>query len=171
MRASMPSSPTAPVAPRMPTLFMRDNIIPASPGEWLIMISAMPGELVPIRRQYLRIKQQYPGAEIIAHPECQADMLGKADMVTSTSGMLTHARSSPAKEFIIVTECGMSNMLRREMPGKKFIPVCQICPDMKKIDLFSVKRSLEQMQFEITVPRRVAERARLALERMMAIAP
>jgi len=117
------------------------------------------------------IKQQYPGAEIIAHPECQADMLGKADMVTSTSGMLTHARSSPAKEFIIVTECGMSNMLRREMPGKKFIPVCQICPDMKKIDLFSVKRSLEQMQFEITVPRRVAERARLALERMMAIAP
>src|SRR3989304_7464814 len=62
MRASMPSSPTAPVAPRMPTLFMRDDIIPASPGKWLKMIGAMPGELVPIRRQYLRIKQEYPDA-------------------------------------------------------------------------------------------------------------
>lgn len=117
------------------------------------------------------LKAAHPHAEIVAHPECQEDMLSLADSVTSTTGMLDLARRSPAKEFIFVTECGMANMLRREVPGKTFLPVCSICPDMKKIGLADVRDALLHMKHRITVPESVAERARLALERMMAVKP
>ncbi len=117
------------------------------------------------------MRRAHPGAEIVAHPECQEDMLALADAVTSTTGMLDLAKRSPAKEFIFVTECGMANMLRREVPGKTFLPLCSICPDMKKIRLEDVRDALVHMRHRITVPESVAERARLALERMMAVKP
>ena len=83
--------------------------------------------------------------------------------------MIDYAKISSAKAFILVTECGMTNRLRREMPGKKFLSICQICPDMKRTTLPAVKDSLENMQYRITVPKRIAERARITLERMMAV--
>ena len=117
----------------------------------------------------LKLKEEHPDAELLVHPECQTDMLEHADQITSTQGMIDYAKLSSSKNFIIVTECGMTNRLRREMPGKKFISICQICPDMKRIDLNSVKEALEKMQYKITVPKNVARKARVTLERMMAI--
>lgn len=117
----------------------------------------------------LKLKKKHPKAEVIVHPECRQEMFKHADCVTSTGGMLTYARKSKAKEFIIATECGMVNRLKRELAGKEFYAVGGICKNMKKTTLQAVKDSLEKMQYRITVPEEIAVRARVALERMIAI--
>jgi len=123
-----------------------------------------------IRGEQLKnLKTQRPEAVALVHPECRPEVLEHADIITSTSGMLRQARENQSEQFIIVTECGMVNMLRREVPDKRFFKLCNVCHDMKKIDLAAVKKSLEKMQYHITVPKRTAEKARIALERMMAI--
>ncbi len=94
-----------------------------------------------------------------------------ADAVKSTSGMLDYCASSPAREFIIGTEKGMLYPLGKRCPGKKFWPVGEgiICPNMKLTRLTSVRDALRDTQFEITVAPEVADAARRAIERMLAV--
>ena len=113
------------------------------------------------------LKEKHPGAEVISHPECPLEILRISDCVTGTSGMITHARKSKAKEFIVVTEEGMCNRLRKEIPGKKFYPAAGICQNMKKITLEKVYESLRDEKYEVKIPEKTAKRARKALERML----
>lgn len=119
----------------------------------------------------VQAKARYPDAEFIAHPECRPEVLAHADHITSTSGMLGVAKRSPASRLIIGTEEGMLYKLRRENPTKEFILPTQrlICPTMKMTKLASLVRSLERMEYQITVPEPIAARAKEALERMLAL--
>jgi len=116
-------------------------------------------------------RTKHPNAVVMAHPECRLEVLEAADCVTSTSGMLRYARESGAKEFVVGTELGLMHRLRRENPGKTFYPLRSdmICPNMKKITLKSVLRVLKTMDNVITVPEDIRNRARQALDRMLAI--
>lgn len=114
----------------------------------------------------LEAKHQRPHAKIIAHPECPKDVLGIADYVASTSGMLRIAEKSDANEFICTTECGMVQRLSRALPHKKFYTVCSVCFDMKKNTLELIEESLIKEQYEVKVPKRVAAGARRAFEKM-----
>jgi quinolinate synthase len=96
-----------------------------------------------------------------------------ADELLSTGQMLKFARQSPSKEFIIATENGILHALRKDNPGKSFFPASRraICPNMKRITLEKVLWSLEDMKHKVVVASDVAERARAALNRMIAVVP
>ena len=121
-------------------------------------------------------KRQRPDAVVIAHPECREDVLALADEVCSTTGMLAAvARHPEAKTFLIATEWGLVHQLKKHFPDKTFIVAdgcigCRLhCPYMKMNDLESVLRCIREDRFEIRVHPEVASRARIALERMMAV--
>ncbi|MDA3919677.1 MAG: quinolinate synthase NadA [Salinisphaera sp.] len=124
---------------------------------------------------------KYPDAEVMIHPECgcSSACMAKSAMESdcsathfeSTSGMLTRARESKAKEFVIATETGILHRMRKENPGKRFYPASEnsVCEYMKMITLDKLRDALKYNQFEVKVDPDLAERARLPIDRMMAI--
>ena len=123
-----------------------------------------------------REKKNHPEAVIIAHPECRADVLELADEVCSTTAMLAAvARHPEARTFIVATEHGMLHQLRERYPDREFVVAdgclgCRMhCPYMKMIDLFMVRDALLREKHLVRVPEDVAEGARRALERMIAV--
>src|SRR6187200_3012204 len=127
-------------------------------------------------------RAQHPGAEFLIHPECgcatsavEAVSAGDVDpegvQILSTEGMINRPRISDAEEFIVATEVGILHRLRRENPTKRFFPANEraSCAYMKVTTLPKVKRALENLQHRITVPEEIANRARRAIERMIAI--
>ncbi|MCE5199774.1 quinolinate synthase NadA [bacterium] len=124
-----------------------------------------------LAQDVIRTKREHPEALVVAHPECAADVLALADAIESTSGMIRYVAASPAKEFIMCTERGILHRLKKDNPDKVFYnpgPL-NICPNMKKITLEKVLWSLEDMKYEITLPQDVIEKARAAIEGMIAI--
>lgn len=113
------------------------------------------------------LKKKHPGAEVISHPESPIDILRISDCVCGTGGMIKYASSSKKKEFIIVTEEGMCNRLRREIPGKKFYPAAGMCQNMKRITLEKVYESLKDEKYEVKIPKEIEGRAREALGKML----
>jgi len=113
------------------------------------------------------LKKKNPNAKIIAHPECKDEILEMADHVCGTGGMAKFANSNDAKDFIVVTECGMTEKLREDVPNKNFYSFCNICPYMKSITMPLVVQSLIHNQHEITLPQDIIIKARKALDRML----
>jgi quinolinate synthase len=113
-----------------------------------------------------RIKQADPDLEILVHPECRGDVAALADAVLSTSGMVRWAKERPAKRFLVVTECGLSDRLAMEVPDKTFLKGCKLCTFMKVTTLEDVRDSLRDMKYEIEVPEEIRVPAERALQRM-----
>jgi len=116
--------------------------------------------------QITAVKEKLPHIQVLAHPECRADVLELADAVLSTSGMVRYAQESDATEFLVVTECGLSDRLLLEMPEKKFYKACKLCHYMKMITLEDTLAALRHMRFEITLPEEVRRGAEKALRKM-----
>ncbi len=117
-----------------------------------------------------------PDAELLVHPECgcASKCMAFADNKThilSTEGMVHFARKSPAEKFLVATENGIIHRLQKDVPGKRFETVSEraICKYMKMITLEKVRDSLRDGKFSVTVPEDVAAKARLSIERMVAI--
>jgi quinolinate synthase len=119
----------------------------------------------------LRLRKEYPQAEVVVHPECRPDVTALADEVLSTGGICRYARESQATEIIVGTEIGMLYRLRKENPKKRFIAVSEqaVCPTMKLITLENVLWALEEMAHEVMVPEEVRIRARSAVDRMLSV--
>jgi quinolinate synthase len=116
------------------------------------------------------MKSRFPRARVVAHPECRMEVLDLADAVRSTEGTIKYVRESEYQEFIIATEKELVYRLAKENPRKVFHAVPgAVCPNMKKISLPSILSALEEMKYEITLSSEVMERARIPLERMMAV--
>lgn len=117
------------------------------------------------------MRQQYPNAPIMVHPECPVEVTAKADAALSTGGMLKFVKESPAKQIIVGTESGIIHRLRKENPDKEFIALAPAprCMNMKKITLESVLKSLEEMQTPVELPQTMIQRAKLPIERMLAV--
>ncbi len=113
-----------------------------------------------------RIRETNPDLEILVHPECRPDVARLADAVLSTSGMVKYAKEKPAKRFLVVTECGLSDRLAMEVPDKTFIKGCKLCTFMKVTSLDDVRDSLKYMRYEIEVPEDIRVPAERALQRM-----
>jgi quinolinate synthase len=116
-------------------------------------------------------KAEHPEAEVLVHPECRSEVIALADQVLSTGGMMKRARESASEAFIIGTEVGILHRLRKENPGKTFIPASQraVCPNMKTITLEKVLWSLERMEFRVTVPGEIRDRAFRSVDRMLSL--
>ena len=117
--------------------------------------------------QILTVRRNLPHVKILVHPECREDVIQLADAVLSTSGMMRYAKESPAQEFLIVTECGLSDRLLLEVPEKKFYKSCKLCAYMKMITLGGVLDALREMRYEITLPEDVRLGAERSLDRML----
>ncbi len=122
-------------------------------------------------KDILKLKEEYPGAKVLVHPECSPEVVALADEVLGTGGMMKYAKKSSAEEFIIGTEIGMMYRLREENPSKRFIPASEqaICPDMKLIRLENILRSLQEMSFQVRVPDKFRDAARKSVEKMLRI--
>jgi len=124
-------------------------------------------------RSIARIRQEYPNAPVVAHPECTYAVRMLADEVCSTEKMVSYCRDSSAHEIIVVTEAGMLHRLRKEMPDKIFIPgptencFCGECRYMKMNTLEKACRALRDMEPEITLPEDVRKRAEVPILRML----
>ena len=123
-------------------------------------------------KQVLKVKNEHPDAEILAHPECTPEVIDIADGAYSTEGMLKRVLSSNHKEFIIVTEKEMVYRLQKEAKsvGKDIVfhPVeSAVCPNMKKITIDKVAESLERLSPVIELPEEIIKRARKPLDRML----
>jgi quinolinate synthase len=123
-----------------------------------------------------KVKSTRPRAVVIAHPECRADVLEVADEICSTTAMISAVGKHPeASTFIVATEHGIVHQMKKRWPGREFIIAdgcigCRMhCPYMKMIDLLMVRDALQRGKHEIVVPPDVAEGARRALERMIAV--
>jgi len=119
----------------------------------------------------LRQRQLFPRAKVVVHPECRPETISLADEVLSTGGMCRYARRDDVSELIIGTETGIIHRLAKENPGKKFVPASEkaVCPNMKRITLDKVLRSLQEMSPRVTVPEPVRLRALAAVDRMLAV--
>jgi quinolinate synthase len=124
-------------------------------------------------RSISRIREKYPDAPVVAHPECTYAVRMLADEVCSTEKMVAYCKNSPAKEIIVVTEAGMLHRLTKEIPGKTFIPgptencFCGECRYMKKNTLEKAYDALLNMEPEIVLPEVIRKRAELPILRML----
>jgi quinolinate synthase len=162
-------------------LFLPDMFL----GLWLERVTGRRLEIWPgechvhagIRMEDVeKLRAQEPGAELLIHPECSCtsqvlEAAGDDAHVLSTEGMVSYAERSKDDSFLVATEVGILHRLAQKAPGKRFVPVNReaVCQYMKLITLEKLRDSLALDQFEVTVPEDVADRARLALERMIAI--
>ncbi len=112
-------------------------------------------------------RKAYSDIAVIAHPECAGDVLAEADFVGSTSAMINWVRTKKPKHVFMVTECSMSDNVAAEEPEVDFVRPCNLCPYMKMISLPKILRSLETLTPRVEIPADVAERARLAVQRML----
>jgi quinolinate synthase len=120
-----------------------------------------------------KVQTAHPDAVTLAHPECPKPVRDCADELLSTGQMLRYAKKSDKKEFIIATEIGIIYTLEKQNPEKVFYPASGkfVCPNMKKITLEKVLFALEDNKFVIKVPQDVAEKAKKALDKMIAVLP
>jgi quinolinate synthase len=116
-----------------------------------------------------QLRENHPGVVVLAHPECPPDVLAEADFAGSTAAMSTYVATKRPPRVVLLTECSMSDNVAIQYPDLEFIRPCNLCPHMKTITLGNIRRALETMQHQITIDESIAARARLAVERMLAV--
>jgi quinolinate synthase len=119
----------------------------------------------------LEIRAAYPGAEVLAHPECPAEVLEVSDFAGSTAAMNDYVLTRKPKQVVLITECSMADNVAADAPETEFLRPCNLCPHMKRITLENIHEALLHERYEVTVDPAVAERARLAVQRMIDLPP
>ena len=119
----------------------------------------------------LEMKAAFPGAEVLAHPECPAEVLEVADFAGSTAAMSDYVTTHKPAKVVLVTECSMADNIASDAPGVEFLRPCNLCPHMKRITLRNIYEALLHDRYEVTVAPDVIERARLAVQRMIDMPP
>ena len=114
-------------------------------------------------------RAQNPGVVVIAHPECPPEVVAESDFAGSTARMVEWIEQKKPARVILVTECSMSDNVAASHPDVEFVRPCQLCPHMKRITLGNIRHALETLTTEVFVPDAIAARARVAVERMIAI--
>jgi quinolinate synthase len=116
-------------------------------------------------------RRLHPGAAVMVHPEVNPEVAALADAVLGTGGMIAYVEKSPAREFVVGTETGMVYRLQKRFPDRAFYAASKqaLCPNMKRISLEKVARSLETLAPVISVEEKIAVRARRAIKAMLEI--
>lgn len=114
-------------------------------------------------------RKEYPDAKIVVHPECPEDVKELADYIESTGGMVRLAKDPSIKQLVLGTEIDLATRLKRENPGKEFIPLRKdaFCLTMKLITLEKIRDCLVDEKYEVTVDDEIADKARVGIERML----
>jgi quinolinate synthase len=129
-------------------------------------------------RKLIQLKIDYPEAEVIAHPECEAEVLSHAHYIGSTTALLRYVRTSSKHQFIVVTEPGIIHQMEKQAPDKQFIPAppvancaCNECPYMRLNTLEKLYLAMQNRQPEITLSPNLQAAALKPIKRMLAMSP
>jgi quinolinate synthase len=114
-------------------------------------------------------RNQHGDIAVIAHPECPPDVLAEADYVGSTHGMIDWVTTRQPDRVMMITECSMADNVARQTPNTVYVRPCNLCPYMKRITLDNIRSSLATLTHRIEIPPDVAERARVAVMRMLEV--
>lgn len=125
-------------------------------------------------KKLVQLQMDYPEAEIVAHPECEAAVLNHAHYIGSTTALLKYAQASPKQQFIVVTEPGIIHQMQKDAPGKQFIPApptsscaCNECPHMRLNTLEKLYLAMKNRQPEISLPEETRQAALRPIQRML----
>ena len=134
-----------------------------------VRLAHLPLDTKECRKELLKARKEYPGALVLAHPECHMIVTDMADYVGSTTGIMKYAKESDNKSFIIATEQGVVDRLRRDYPDKEFYPVKDnvVCPNMKMTSLEDILYVLENETNEINVDEEIAKKAVKCIDAML----
>jgi quinolinate synthase len=161
-------------------------------GQWVIEQTGRPMTLwkgncyahVEFQRDgVLRLREKFPEAKVVVHPEALREVRNLADSVCSTEKMIAYCKASPAKQFVVVTESGIIHRMQKECPGKEFICAptfdvmrlpgdncrCSECKYMKLNTLEKLRDCMKRLGPRVQLPREILQRARLPIERMLEI--
>ena len=119
----------------------------------------------------LEIKAAYRGAEVLAHPECPAEVLEVSDFAGSTAAMNDYVLQRKPKRVVLITECSMADNVACDAPDTEFVRPCNLCPHMKRISLENIYEALLHGRHVVEVDPAIADRARLAVQRMIDMPP
>lgn len=119
--------------------------------------------------QIRQLRAENPGVVVLAHPECPPDVVDEADFAGSTAAMADYVTDHQPSRVVLITECSMADNIAVLHPKIDFVRPCNLCPHMKRITLPGLRRTLETLTHEVTIDPAVAGRARLAVERMLAV--
>jgi quinolinate synthase len=114
-------------------------------------------------------RQANPGIVVLSHPECPPEVVAESDFSGSTTAMINYVGTKRPARVVMVTECSMSDNVAAEYPDVEFVRPCNLCPHMKRITLDKILHSLETMTTEVTVEPTVSARAKIAIDRMLAV--
>jgi quinolinate synthase len=114
------------------------------------------------------MRENYPGVTVLAHPECPPEVVAECDFTGSTAAMADYVGQNKPARVVLLTECSMSDNVALQYPELEFVRPCNLCPHMKRITLKNIRHALETMTHEVTVAPEIAEKARRAVERMLA---
>jgi len=117
------------------------------------------------------IREAWPNAEILAHPECPPEVLQAVDFAGSTAAMSDYVMRRHPRQVVLITECSMADNVACDAPDTEFVRPCNLCPHMKRITLESIRDALVEERFEVTVDPAIAVRARAAVQRMIDLPP
>jgi len=117
------------------------------------------------------MRDVWPDAEVLAHPECPEDILQASDFAGSTAAMTNYVMTHRPARVVLITECSMASNIKGDLPDTEFVGPCNLCPHMRRITLENIRDCLRDMKFEVTVDEDIAERARLAVQRMVDLPP
>jgi quinolinate synthase len=116
------------------------------------------------------VRRQFPDTVILAHPECSPAVVDAVDFTGSTAAMIKYVEETQAPRYLLLTECSMGDNVAASNPDKEMLRMCSVrCPHMNEITLEDTLEALQKTQYVIEVPEAIQARARLALERMLAI--
>jgi len=116
-----------------------------------------------------QLRAEHPGLVVLAHPECPPDVVAEADFAGSTAAMVDYVGKQKPARVVLLTECSMSDNVAVVHPEVEFVRPCNLCPHMKRITLPKIRRALERMREEVTIAPDLADRARRAVARMLAL--
>jgi quinolinate synthase len=123
------------------------------------------------RDDILELRAAYPNAEILAHPECPAEVLEVSDFAGSTAAMNDYVMTRKPKQVVLITECSMADNVACDAPDTEFVRPCNLCPHMKRISLENIYEALLHDRYEVTIDPAISERARLSVQRMIDMPP
>ena len=115
------------------------------------------------------LRESHPGIVVLAHPECPPEVVAVADFAGSTAAMSDYVEQRQPKRVVLLTECSMSDNIAATYPDIDFVRPCNLCPHMKQITLSNIRRALETNRHVVTVDPKIADKARRAVERMLAL--
>ncbi len=116
-----------------------------------------------------QLRESHPGVTVLAHPECSPEVIAAADFSGSTAGMIDYVEKKRPPIVMMVTECSMADNVSAQYPAIEFVQPCRFCPHMNRITLPKIRRALETLTHEVLIEPALAARARLPIERMLAL--